>query len=195
VSWDQLAPAREADADQIDASDLGLAQGQMLRKVRSKMIAMYWIGLMLLLSMMLLGVDGCSHQAGSPGRPEDPLSLEAPDEVEAGQTVNLKLIWRNLTDQPIGLTLGGRPAYDFVVTTNEGKEIWRWLAGQTVQDILEIKTVDPGQKLEFMLEVQPVDQAGAALPPGNYLVHGILNLEAPAVLKTKPKPLIIRSKK
>jgi hypothetical protein len=156
---------------------------------------MYWISLMVLLSMMLLGFDGCSHQAGRPSRPEDPLSLEAPDEVEAGQTVNLKLIWRNLTDQPVGLTLGGRPAYDFVVTTNEGKQIWRWLEGEVVQQILEIKTVDPGQKLEFTLEWQPVDQAGAPLAPGRYLVHGILNLEAPAVLKTKPKPLIIRSKK
>ena len=159
------------------------------------MIAMYWIGLMLLLSMTFLGFNGCSHQAGNPSHPEDPLSLEAPDEVEEGQTVNLKLIWRNLTDKPVELTLGGRPAYDFVVTTNEGKKIWRWLEGQTVQDILEIKTVDPGQKLEFMLDWQLVDQAGAALAPGRYLVQGILNLEPPAVIKTKPKPLIIRSKK
>ena len=56
-------------------------------------------------------------------------------------------------------------------------------------------TVDPGEKLEFTLEWQPVDQAGAALAPGNYLAHGILNLDPPATLKTKPKPLIIRSKK
>jgi Intracellular proteinase inhibitor len=159
------------------------------------MTAMYWIGLMLLLSMAILGFDGCSHQADKPSPPEDPLSLEAPDEVEAGQTVNLKLIWRNLTGQPVELTLGGRPAYDFVVTSYEGKEMSRWLAGQAVQDILEIKTVAPGQKLEFMLEWQPLDQAGTALPPGDYLVHGILNLEPPAVLKTKPKPLIVRSKK
>jgi hypothetical protein len=159
------------------------------------MIAMYWIGLALLLSMTILGFDGCSHQADKPSGPEDPLSLEAPDEVEVGQTVYLKLIWRNLTDRPVELTLGGRPPYDFVVTTYEGKEIWRWLAGQTVQDILEIKTVDPGQRLEFMLEWRPVDQAGADLPPGRYLVQGILNLDPPAVLKTKPKPLIIRSKK
>jgi hypothetical protein len=156
---------------------------------------MRWIGLMLLISMTLLGFDGCSHQAGKPSSPEDPLSLESPDEVEAGQTVNLKLIWRNLTDQPVELTLGGRPAYDFVVTTSEGKKIWRWLEGQAVQDILEIKKVDPGQKLEFMVEWQPVDQTGAALAPGHYLAHGILNLEPPATLKTKPKPLIIRSKK
>ena len=159
------------------------------------MTATYWIGLTLLLSMAILGFDACSHQAGNPGRPEDPLTLEAPDEVEAGQTINLKLVWRNLTDKPVELTLGGRPPYDFVLTTNEGEEIGRWLAGQTVLEILEIKTVDPGQKLEFMLEWQPVDQAGAALAPGRYLMHGILNLDPPETLKTKPKPLIIRSKK
>jgi intracellular proteinase inhibitor BsuPI len=160
--------------------------------MRSKMMAMYWIGLMLLFSMTLL--DGCSQGAGNPGRPEDPLSLEVPDEVEAGQKVNLKLIWRNLTDQPVTLTLGGRPAYDFVVTADDGKEIWRWLEGQAVQEILELKTVDPGQKLEFILEWQQVDQAGTPLPPGNYRVQGILNLDPPDVLKTKPKPLIIRKK-
>jgi Intracellular proteinase inhibitor len=159
------------------------------------MIAMYWIGLLLLLSMALLGFNGCSNQADQPGRPEEPLSLEAPDEVDAGQTINLKLIWRNLTDKPVTLTLGGRPPYDFVVTDSEGKELWRWLEGQTIQEILEIKTVDPGQKLEYTLEWQPVDQAGAELPPGRYMVHGLLNLDPPTVIKTKPKPLIIRSKK
>jgi hypothetical protein len=56
------------------------------------MTAMYWIGLTLLLSIAILGFEGCSHQAGNPGRPEDPLSLQAPDEVEAGQKINLKLI-------------------------------------------------------------------------------------------------------
>jgi hypothetical protein len=159
------------------------------------MKAMYWIGLMLLVSMALPSSGGCSHQSGKSGRPENPLKLEAPDEVEAGQTVNLKLIWRNLTGKPVDLTLGGRPAYDFVLTTDKGKQIWRWLEGQTVQDILEIKKVDPGQKLEFTLEWRPVNQSGAALAPGNYLIHGILNLEAPAALKTDPKPLTIRSKK
>jgi hypothetical protein len=159
------------------------------------MMAMSWIGLTLLLTMTLSGFDGRSYQSGKPGRQQNPLTLEAPDEVEAGQTVNLKLIWRNLTDKPVKLTLGGRPAYDFALTSHDGKEIWRWLAGQVVQDILEIKTVDPGQKLEFILEWRPVDQSGAALPPGRYLVHGILNLEPPAALKTEPKPLIIRSKR
>jgi hypothetical protein len=158
------------------------------------MITTYWGSLMILLCLMVLGFDGCGHQADKPGHPEDPLSLEAPDEVEAGQAVNLKLIWRNLTDHPVELTLGGRPAYDFVVTSEEGKEIWRWLAGQAVQDILELRTVDPSQKLEFILEWQPVDQAGTALPPGSYLVQGILNLEPPAVLKTRTKLLIVRSK-
>ncbi len=76
------------------------------------MTTMYWTSLTLLLSMALLGFDGCSHQAGNPSRPEDPLSLEAPDEVEAGQTVNLKLIWRNLTEKAVKLTLEGRLPFD-----------------------------------------------------------------------------------
>jgi intracellular proteinase inhibitor BsuPI len=158
------------------------------------MMSVYWIGLMLLISITLLGFDGCSQGGSKQGLPEDPLSLEAPDEVEAGQKIDLKLSWRNLTDQPVQLTLGGRPAYDFVITTDDGKEVWRWLEGQAVQEILELKTVDPGQKLEFILESQPLDKAGAPLPPGSYLLHGVLNLDPPVVLKTKPKPLIIRKK-
>jgi hypothetical protein len=69
------------------------------------MMAMYWISLTILLSTAIFGFDGCSHQAGNPSRPEDPLSLEAPDEVEAGQKINLKLIWRNLTDRAVEITL------------------------------------------------------------------------------------------
>jgi len=73
------------------------------------MIAVVWMGLTLLLAVTL---DGCSNQPDKSGRPEEPLTLEAPDEVEAGQTVNLKPIWRNLTDKAVKLTLEGRPPFD-----------------------------------------------------------------------------------
>ena len=49
------------------------------------MMTMYWIGLTILLSIAILGFDGCNHQAGNPSRPEDPLSLGA-GHFESGTT-------------------------------------------------------------------------------------------------------------
>jgi len=148
-----------------------------------------WLWLIGLLFVVLVGSAGCI-----PPKDEGPslaLWLEAKSEVRVGETADLKLKVRNSSDRLVELTLGGRPAYDFVVTKPDGMEVWSWLHGQVIQDILELKTLNPGEELEFAAEWEQVDNEGNPVPPGTYLVRGVLNTEPPQKLETEPKQLII----
>jgi hypothetical protein len=103
----------------------------------------------------------------------------------------LKLKVKNVSQRPVEQALGGRPCYDFIVSKPDGTEVWRWSRGQVVQDILELKTLQAGEELEFAGEWKQRDNDGNAVPAGKYLVRGVLNADPPEKLETKPKPLTI----
>lgn len=142
--------------------------------------------------MAVLGSAGSTGQGGEgPGPQSSPLSLEVKSPVKAGETVPLTLKWKNVEDRPVSLTLGGNPAYDFVVAGPDGAEVWRWSHGQASQDILESRTIEPGSEAVFEAEWPQQDNEGKPVPKGAYSVHGILNTEPPEKLETAPKPLVI----
>lgn len=142
--------------------------------------------------MAVVGSAGCTGQGSEgPGPRSSPLSLEVKSPVKASETVPLTLKWKNVEDRPVSLTLGGNPAYDFVVNRPDGAEVWRWSHGQASQDILESRTVEPGREVVFEAEWPLQDNEGKPVPPGAYSVRGILNTEPPEKLETAPKPLVI----
>jgi hypothetical protein len=158
---------------------------------------MGWLGVTVVLMLMLIGFEGCTGEGMNREEPNTQARifwLDAPAEARLGQTVPLKLTWKNVTDRPVKLALSGRPAYDFVVTTPDGREIWRWRHGQATLQILEIKTLNPGEELKGTADWQQVNNAGQPVPPGRYLVRGFLNIDPPKKLETKSKRLIIASK-
>ena len=89
------------------------------------------------------------------------------------------------------MTFGGRPPSDFVVTAENGAEVWRWSEGQVIQMILERKKLNPGEEIEYATEWSQADNAGDRVPPGSYLVKGLLNLDPPETLETAFQPLTI----
>jgi len=148
-----------------------------------------------LLLVALISFGGCTREDKGDG--QEPVSqslvlkLEAPTGVRLGETVPLKLKVKNAGDRPAQLTLGGRPAYDFVVTGPEGTEVWRWSHGQFNQAILQLTTLKPAKELEFTGEWSQLDNDGNPVPPGSYRVRGILHMDPPQKLETDPKPLLI----
>jgi hypothetical protein len=119
------------------------------------------------------------------------LRLEVPASVRVGTSVSFKLTLQNTGKRPVTLTLGGRPAYDVVVTTPEGQEIWRWSHGEAIQQIIERKPLKPKETLEFAAVWEQRDNAGTPVPSGMYQVRGLLNLDPPEYLATAPTPLNI----
>ncbi len=103
-------------------------------------------------------------------------SLEAVSRVTYGETVRMKLTIQNATDEPVAFVLGGRPPYDFVVTTPGGEGVWFWMCGKITNSVRDGKTLEPGEKLELVGEWEQVDNRGEPVPPGTYVVRGVLTL-------------------
>jgi hypothetical protein len=119
------------------------------------------------------------------------LELEVPAEVRVSEAVPLQLKLKNTGKSPVKVTLGGRPAHDFIVTKPDGTEVWRLSHGGVIQDILDQKNLNPGEELVFVAEWHQQDNEGRPVPPGKYLVRGLLNLEPPKKMETEPKSLVI----
>lgn len=119
-------------------------------------------------------------------------SVHVPDSVRAGEPVPITLRIRNRTGDPVQLHLLGRTiAFDIVVTREDGTPVWRRLEGQSVQSILQLRTLAPGETLELSDRWDQRGRGGAAVPPGLYHVHGELPTDEPEPLRTPPAPLLI----
>ncbi len=101
------------------------------------------------------------------------VELIAPETIRVGRPVRLVLEVRNTGDRPVTLYLQGRPtAFDLIVEDRNGAVVWRRLAGATVSTILGIRTLEPGQSLEFEDTWRPRTKAGKPVGPGDYTVTG-----------------------
>ena len=116
-------------------------------------------------------------------------SLEVMSQAPYGETVRMNLTLWNVSDGTVNLVLGGRPPYDFEVSTPDGQQVWYWKCGKIINQPLDSKTLEPGEELEFIGEWEQVDNRGASVPPGAYLVRGVLNLESPEKLVTETHKL------
>ena len=133
-----------------------------------------------------VGCEGIGQWPRDPGDSPDgqflraiELSLEVVTQVAYGETVQMKLTLRNVTDGPLKLVLGGVPAYDFVVTTPDGDGVWRWKCGRIIQSVLDSRTLAPGEELEFVGEWEQVDNQGEPVPTGVYVVSGDVDVGPP----------------
>ena len=118
-------------------------------------------------------------------------SLEVVSQAPYGETVQMKLTLRNVSDDPITFHLGGRPPHDFEVSTPDGEQVWHWKCGKITLQPLDGKNLEPGEELEFIGEWEQVDNRGEPVPPGTYLVRGILNMDPPEKLVTEAHELEI----
>ena len=119
-------------------------------------------------------------------------SLEAVSKSSYGDTVSMKLKLRNTSDEPVQFFTGGRPPHDFVVTTANGEEVWNWQCAKIILLPLDRRTLQPGEELEFTGEWEQVDNRGESVPPGTYLIRGVLKMESPERLVTPPRKLRVR---
>jgi hypothetical protein len=133
----------------------------------------------------------CLFLMGAGGVTQPTVELLSPAKVQAGDTVEIVLRIRNDGPKPIDLELSGRPvAFDVVVTGPDGKEVWRRLEGAAVASILMLLTLQPGEERDFTTQWAQVDQAGKALPPGRYVLHGVLPMGRRR-MTTAPRDLLI----
>lgn len=134
------------------------------------------------LAVLLLSATRSSHPT---------VELVAPARVHAGDTVDIVLRVRNDGPTAMTLELSGRPVgFDVIVANPEGKEVWRRLAGGAVGAALMLLTLQPGEARDFTTRWALVDQSGNAVPPGRYILRGILPMTGRR-LTTAERDLVI----
>jgi Intracellular proteinase inhibitor len=120
------------------------------------------------------------------------LAILLPDSVPLGEPVPIALRLTNLGRKPVTAYLQGRPvAFDVIVSRRDGTPVWRRLEGAVVPAILQVRSLAPGEVLEFSDTWPQRTNLGAAVGPGEYLVTGVLPTDPPAELRTRPAPLRI----
>jgi len=108
---------------------------------------------------------------GSPTAAE-PLTVELELKkavFRSGEDVDLTLALTANTSEPLTLYYRTSQRYDFVVTTREGKEVWRWSAERTFLQELGQETLEPGKKVSYSESWDQKDTEGNQVPPGVYM--------------------------
>jgi len=122
------------------------------------------------------------------------LELELPASVRVAEVVPITLRVRNNGPDPLHLSLTGRPtAFDLVVKTADGREVWRRLYGVAIPMILQIAILHPDGVLEFTDTWDQQDNEGKGVRPGRYYVHGVLPTDD-GDLRTEVRELVIEGR-
>jgi hypothetical protein len=120
------------------------------------------------------------------------LQIVLPPTVRVGETVPIALRLTNTGRKPVTAYLQGRPvAFDVIISRGESAVVWRRLEGKVIAAILQVRTLAPGEVLEFRETWSQRSNSGKPVGPGEYFVTGVLPTDPPAELRTKPARLTI----
>ena len=129
-------------------------------------------------------------------QPAPPLVLELalPAQVRLGDTVPITLRLRNTGRETEQVGLRGRtPVFDILVTAPDGHTVWRRLPrGAMRTAILQLRTLAPGEALEFAAAWSQHNHAGGSVEPGRYAVRGVLESDEVALTSGTRELLIAR---
>jgi hypothetical protein len=120
------------------------------------------------------------------------LQIMLPTSVPVGAAVPITLRLTNTSPKPVTAYLQGRPvAFDIIVSSRDGALVWRRLEGAVIPAILQVRTLAPGEVLEFSDAWLQQNNRGESVGPGEYLVTGVLPTDPPAELRTPSAALRI----
>ena len=143
--------------------------------------------------LVLVAISACQTESTvtSLNPPSLTLLLDAPKEVRASEVIRLKLTLRNTGSEPVEVMLGGRPPYDFVMTSADSAQEWRWSDGNAAQMILQLRTLQPREEIAYDVQWAIKNAEGNVPRPGRYLLRAILNMDPPERMETAPRELVV----
>jgi len=108
-------------------------------------------------------------------------TLSTPRNVyAAGEAIPFEMVLRNRsTTQPAMLTFPSGQDFDVVVSSADGREVWRWSAGRFFTQVVRDITLAPGEERRFSATWDQRTDAGSAAPAGAYQATAVLTTQAP----------------
>jgi hypothetical protein len=111
------------------------------------------------------------------------VELDVPAQVTAGDSVPITVRVQNISNRRLDLSLLGREiAFDILISTRAGQQVWRRLEGAALQSILQVKSLAPGEAFEL-------HAVWRAATPGEYLVSASLPTDAAPLVTRQPTAL------
>ena len=100
-------------------------------------------------------------------------TASAPRSARVGQPVPIVLRLTNVSDHPVDAHFLGRTiAFDIVISREDGTVVWRRLQGKVTQGILQLRTLQPREHLEWRDTWRPREH-------GTYVIRGELPSDDP----------------
>ena len=113
-------------------------------------------------------------------RPPLELRVEAPLRVRSGEAVPVRIHLRNAGSRteiaPLGAGLA-EVRFDLIVTRQDGVVVWhraRETETGTFPGLTRVLRLKPGETLTLVAEWRQQDYVGNPVPPGTYMVRGVL---------------------
>src|SRR5882762_7113905 len=110
----------------------------------------------------------------APQRPDSlSFAVVAPHAVRRGEPVPIRLQLTNTGARTLNLYLTGRTiTFDIIVARSDGQVVWRRLEHVTSQQIVQVKTLAPGETFEMKDVWNQRTNAGARVSAGDYMLTG-----------------------
>jgi hypothetical protein len=145
----------------------------------------------IIIAVVTATMGGCT--SGKNQTDEGPLTcvVSIQRNSAARGAVPLRITLTNRSAVALDLGLQGNPAFRFSVVTNSGALVWESTGSEPVQQILELRRLAPSDSIVFECTWNRTDTAGHAVPAGEYLVQGRVELDPPLTARATPVPLIL----
>lgn len=142
--------------------------------------------------LLAFSLAGCGVKTPPP--PVGPLScvLAAPDTAATGDSLRLTLTMTNTAEAMLEVEIAAAPAFRMRAVDAAGDEVWESTGGEAVQEVMEIRTLDPGESLIASAVWALRDTAGRPLPAGTYHVEGAFALNPPHTCGAEKVRVIVR---
>jgi hypothetical protein len=90
-----------------------------------------------------------------------------------GEQAVLSLTMTNTAPYALEVNFATAQTHDFSATDIAGNPVWAWSAGQTFDGTPQVRTLAPGETWTVQEAWNFVDDSGAGLPDGDFVVSGI----------------------
>ncbi len=103
------------------------------------------------------------------------------EQYAAGEPVQMELLVRNLGPAAATFQFSDSQRYDFLVSQEDGRLVWRWSHDKLFAQVLGALTLAPGEERAFRERWDQRDEQGRPVPAGRYWVEGLFPPQRPVL--------------